>query len=83
SRFTAELADAVAKKTAAKFEPKKTTVTVEANGKSFTYDDVVKAVTKACKGKTAKKLEIYVNANEGVAYYVLDGVGSDEYKVEL
>ncbi len=73
-----------AKKTAAKkFEPKKTTVVFEANGKSYDYDEVVKAVTKACKGQTAKKLEIYVNANEGAAYYVLDGTTAPEFKVEL
>ncbi len=72
-----------AKKTVKKFEPKKTSVVFEANGKSYNYDDVMKAVTKACKGQTAKKLEVYVNAEEGAAYYVLDGVAAPEYKVEL
>lgn len=72
-----------AKKTVQKFEPKKTTVVFEADGRSFNYDDIVKTVNKACKGKTAKKLEIYVNAYEGAAYYVLDGEGSEEYRVEL
>ena len=79
SRKTAEQV----KKTAKKFEPKKTEVTFEAYGKSYRYDDVINAVNKACKGKTAKKLEIYVNASEGAAYYVLDGVPSQEYRVDL
>ncbi|MBQ8933629.1 MAG: hypothetical protein IJ061_05025 [Lachnospiraceae bacterium] len=68
---------------AKKFEPKKTSVVFQADGKEFDCDEVVKNVMKACKGKTAKKLEIYVNANEGAAYYVLDGEGSAEYKVQL
>ncbi len=71
------------RKTVKKFEPKKTVVTFEAHGRSYSYDDIVKAVNKACKGQTAKKLEIYVNAEEGAAYYVLDGVAAPEYKVEL
>ena len=76
---------ALAKKAAPakKFEPKKTSVVFQADGKEFDCDEVVKNVMKACKGKTAKKLEIYVNANEGAAYYVLDGEGSAEYKVQL
>ena len=72
-----------AKKTVQKFEPKKTTLVFEADGRSYDYDEIIKAVNKACKGKTAKKLEIYVNAYEGAAYYVLDGEGSEEYRVEL
>ena len=80
---TAKKAASTAKKTVKKFEPKKTTVVFEANGKSYSYDDVVKAVNKACKGKSAKKLEIYVNANEGAAYYVLDGEASADNKIEL
>ena len=75
-------ADSV-RKTVKKFEPKKTSVVFEANGRSFNYDDIVKKVNKACKGQTAKKLEIYVNASEGAAYYVLDGNADPSYKVEL
>lgn len=81
-KLTRKTADHV-KKTVKSFEPKKVEVTFEAYGRSFSYDDVVKAVNKACKGKTAKKLEIYVNATEGAAYYVLDGVPSQDYRVDL
>ena len=80
---TAKKARAAVKKTVSKFEPKKTSVVFEANGRSFNYDDIVKAVNKACKGQTAKKLEIYVNSDEQAAYYVLDGVASPDYRVQL
>ena len=79
----AKKAAATVKKTVKKFEPKKTGVVFEAYGKSFYYDDVVKKVTKACKGKTAGRLDIYINAEEGAAYYVLDGEVSPDYRVEL
>lgn len=81
-RTARKTADSV-KKTVKKFEPKKTSVVFEANGRSFDYDEIVKKVNKACKGQTAKKLEIYVNAAEETAYYVLDGTADPSYKVEL
>lgn len=81
-KLTRKTADHV-RKTVKNFEPKKVELTFEAYGRSFNYDDVVKAVNKACKGKSAKKLEIYVNATEGAAYYVLDGVPSQDYRVDL
>lgn len=83
AKETTKKAKAVVEKAKKKFEPKKTAVVFEAYGRSYNYDDIVKVVNKACKNKTAKKLEIYVNAGEGAAYYVLDGEGSVEYKVQL
>lgn len=84
-----------AAKTAAKKEtPKKETVKktakvfVEYGKKQISMDEIVKKAEAAyvAAGHTAseiKTLEVYVKPEENVAYYVVNGEGSDDRKVEL
>lgn len=61
-----------AKKAAAKVvEPKKFIIQNQAD-QSISYTDIVKKVNKAYK-ENIKSLEIYVKAEEGKAYYVVNG----------
>lgn len=65
----------------------KTKVVVEFAGKQIVTKDIVAAATKAFnkanKGVTIKSIEVYVKPEEHVAYYVVNGQGADEYKVNL
>ena len=42
-----------------------------------------KAAQKACPDQQIKSLEIYVNGHEGAAYYVVNGEGKSEYRIDL
>lgn len=78
--------ETVKKAPAKKAEPKSSVVIEYAGGQVSAKDIVTKATkafTKANKGVTIKKIDVYVKPEEGVAYYVVNGVGSDEYKVSL
>ena len=79
-------APAAKKETVKKAEPK-TNVYVEFGGKQVAAKDVLaaakKAFTKAHKDVAIKTIDIYVNAEQGAAYYVVNGEGSDDYKIEL
>ena len=52
---------------------------------------VVRNVVAACKkayadlatGEDLKTLEVYIKLEEGAAYYVANGVASEDYKIEL
>lgn len=74
------------KKTTKKADPK-AAVIIEYGGRQIVAKEVLKSATKAFKklkkDVTIKTIEIYVKPEEGVAYYVVNGEGSDEYKVEL
>lgn len=76
-----------AKKPAAKKAEPKTSVVIEYAGKSVVAKDVLaaaaKAFAKSHKDVTVKTMDVYVKPEEGVAYYVVNGEGSDEYKVIL
>ena len=76
-----------AKKTAAKKTETKANVIVEYSGKQVVAKDVLaeatKAFAKSHKGVEIKTIDIYVKPEENVAYYVVNGEGSDEYKVLL
>ena len=66
----------------------KTSVVVQFAGKEVTEKDLIAAVKKAYtkKGNKAgdiKTIEIYVKPEESAAYYVVNGVGADDYKIEL
>lgn len=84
---------AVAKKTAAKTtETKKaastrctTTVSIEMAEISLTPAQIQNAVKKAVKeaGLTPSSLNIYINTAEKAAYYTVDGVADDSYKLDL
>jgi len=65
----------------------KTNVVVEYDGKQINSKDIIaaakKAFTKSNKGVVIKTLDIYVQPEENVAYYVVNGHGSEEYQVSL
>ena len=77
---------APAKRTAAK--DIKTSVVVQFAGKEVTEKDLIAAVKKTYTKKgnkvgDIKTIEIYVKPEESAAYYVVNGVGADDYKIEL
>ena len=77
---------APAKRTTAK--DIKTSVVVQFAGKEVTEKDLIAAVKKAYTKKgnkvgDIKTIEIYVKPEESTAYYVVNGVGADDYKIEL
>lgn len=76
-----------AKKPAAKKSETAAKVVIEFAGKSVVAKDVLEAATKAYteshKGVEIKSIDIYVKPEENVAYYVVNGEGSDDFKVEL
>ena len=66
----------------------KTSVGVQFAGKEVAEKDLIAAVTKAYTKKgnkvgDIKTIEIYVKPEESAAYYVVNGVGADDYKIEL
>ena len=78
---------APAKKAPAKKADPKACVYIEFAGKQIVAKDVldkaVKAYAEAHKGAEIKTIEVYVKPEENVAYYVVNGEGSDDYKVTL
>ena len=78
---------AAAKKATTRKTAPMATVTVEAAGKQFDITaiaDKAVAAYKAMNEKTAvKTVDVYVKPEEGVAYYVINGEGSADFKVEL
>ena len=84
------------RKPAAKKAPAKKEASVEAKtalyvqfaGKQFAEGELVDAAKKAYealgnKASDIKTLDIYVKLEESAAYYVVNGVGSDSFKIEL
>ena len=81
-----ETKKAPAKRAAAK--DIKTSVVVQFAGKEVTEKELIAAVKKAYTKKgnkvgDIKTIEIYVKPEENAAYYVVTGVGADDYKIEL
>ena len=65
----------------------KTSVVVQFAGKEVAEKDLIAAVKKAYTKKgnkvgDIKTIEIYVKPEESAAYYVVNGVGADDYKIE-
>ena len=61
-------------------------VFVEFGGKQVAMKSVLDLATKAYKKNhkdEIKSIEIYVKPNESVAYYVVNGEGGDDFKIEL
>ena len=50
----------------------------DTNGSGITYDAVLEKVQTAVDGMTVKTLDIYVKADEGKAYYVVNGEASGD-----
>ena len=91
---TAKKASTTVKKAAAKKAPAKkelshenTSVTIEFAGRQVAAKEVVakaKAAFEAAhEGVEVKTLELYIKPEENVAYYVVNGEGADDFKVEL
>jgi hypothetical protein len=84
---TKAAAEKVAKKASTRKTAPKATVTVEAAGRQFDITaiaDKAVAAYKAMNEKAAvKTVDVYVKPEEGVAYYVINGEGSADFKVEL
>jgi hypothetical protein len=84
---TKAAAEKVAKKATTRKTAPKATVTVEAAGRQFDISaiaDKAVAAYKAMNEKAAvKTVDVYVKPEEGVAYYVINGEGSADFKVEL
>ena len=91
----AKKAEEPKKETAKKAPAKRTTakdikasVVVQFAGKEVTEKDLIAAVKKAYTKKgnkvgDIKTIEIYVKPEESAAYYVVNGIGADDYKIEL
>lgn len=63
------------------------TVVVEFAGKQIKAKEVLAkaeaAYAEAHKGVEIKTLELYISPEQNAAYYVVNGEGSDEFKIEL
>ena len=78
---------APAKKPAAKKAEPAAAVHFQFDGKDLVAKDVldqaVKAYKSTHKGVGIKTIELYIVANEGAAYYVVNGEGNDDFKIML
>lgn len=78
---------AAAKKPAAKKAEPKAAVHFQFDGRDLVAKDVldqaVKAYKSAHKGVEVKEIELYIVANEGAAYYVVNGEQNDDFKIIL
>lgn len=78
---------AAEKKAPAKKVDPKTSIVIEYADKKIEAKKVIATATKAYKkvnkGEVIKKVEVYIKPEENVAYYVVNGKASDDYKVEL
>lgn len=79
--------ETVKKAPAAKKAEPAAKVVIEYAGKSVVAKDVldaaIKAYTESHEGATINNIDIYVKPEENVAYYVVNGEGSDDFKVAL
>lgn len=84
---TAAAKAAPAKKPAAKKAEPAAAVHFQFDGKDLVAKDVldqaVKAYKSTHKGVEIKNIELYIVANEGAAYYVVNGEGNDDFKIML
>lgn len=64
-----------------------TTVMIEYAGRQLSMEEIVKKASEAFVSANPdteiKTLEVYVQPEENVAYYVVNGEGSEHFKVEL
>ena len=79
--------ETVKKTPARKAAEPKADVHFQFDGKDLVAKDVldqaVKAFKKAHRGVEIKTIDLYIVANEGAAYYVVNGEGGDDYKIIL
>ena len=78
---------APAKKPAAKKAEPAAAVHFQFDGKDLVAKDVLEQAVNAYKsthkGVEIKTIELYIVANEGAAYYVVNGEGNDDFKIML
>jgi len=76
-----------AKKTTAKKEEPEVTFTIQYHNKDISACQVLEAAKKAYEKTNPdveiKTLDLYVKPEEGAAYYVVNGEGSGDYKINL
>ena len=97
-KTNAAVKEATAKTTAAKTAARKapaakpvevkSSVYVQFAGKEFSESSLTEAVKEAYtalgnKAEDIRTIDIYVKPEESVAYYTVNGQGSDEFKIEL
>lgn len=89
---SAPVAEAPKKTAAKKAAPKKeeepaVSVTIQFGGKNVVAKDVLEAAKKAYMEANPegeiKSMDIYVKPEENVAYYAVNGEGSEDYKIQL
>ena len=82
-----EAVEVVETKKATRKPAVKSSVFVQYAGKEIVEKDVVAACKKAyadlATGEDLKTLEVYIKLEEGAAYFVANGVASEDYKIEL
>ena len=89
-----EAKKAPARKTAARKAPAakpvevKSSVYVQFAGKEFSESSLTEAVKEAYtalgnRAEDIRTIDIYVKPEESVAYYTVNGQGSDEFKIQL
>lgn len=75
------------RKTAAKKAEAEVNVYIQYNEKETAAKDILEAVKASFAEKNPeteiKTIEIYVKPEEGVAYYVVNGQGADDFKIVL
>lgn len=78
---------AVEKKPAAKKPEPVITAIVQVGGQEFDIAEITekayKAYKTAHKRKSVTEFKVYVKPEENVAYYTVNGEGSDDFKIEL
>ena len=83
----AEKKTAAPKKAAAKKAAPEATVMIEHAGRQFAakavLEQAINVYTDTHKGAEVKTIELYIKPEEGVAYYVVNGEGSADFKIEL
>lgn len=85
---TAEAPKKVVRKTVRKTAAKKaaetkTAVYVEFFGKQISTSAIVEQIKNQNSDKKIETLDVYVKPEENAAYYVINGEGSDSYKIDL
>lgn len=78
---------AVEKKPAAPKAKPVITAIVQVGGRDFDIAEIKEKAYKAYKAehkrKAVKEFTVYVKPEENVAYYTVNGEGSDDFKIEL
>ncbi len=77
-----------AKKSAAKkAEEPEMSVTIQFGGRNIAAKDVMeaakKAYTEANPDGVIESMDVYIKPEENVAYYAVNGKGSEDYKIQL